>query len=44
MAIVLIVAEHDGKTLYPSTSKCVACAATVPLTSNHGGPWEEEHV
>ncbi len=29
MAKVLIVAEHDGKTLNPSTAKCVACAATL---------------
>ncbi len=29
MAKVLIVAEHDGKTLNPSTAKCVACAASI---------------
>ncbi len=29
MAKVLIVAEHDGKTLNASTSKCVACAALI---------------
>ncbi len=29
MAKVLIVAEHDGKSLNPSTAKCVACAATL---------------
>ena len=28
MARVLIVAEHDGHTLNPSTAKCVACAAS----------------
>ncbi len=35
MAKILIVAEHDGKTLNPSTSKCVACAATVPDADIH---------
>ncbi|MGH8221567.1 MAG: electron transfer flavoprotein subunit alpha/FixB family protein, partial [Woeseiaceae bacterium] len=30
MSRILIVAEHDGKTLNPSTAKCVACAATLP--------------
>jgi electron transfer flavoprotein alpha subunit len=30
MAGVLVVAEHDGATLNPSTAKCVACAQTVP--------------
>ncbi len=29
MAKVLIVAEHDGKTLNASTAKCVACAASI---------------
>ena len=29
MAKALIVAEHDGKSLNPSTAKCVACAATL---------------
>ena len=27
---LLIVGEHDGKTLNPATAKCVACAATIP--------------
>jgi electron transfer flavoprotein alpha subunit len=27
---VLIVGEHDGKTLNPSTAKCVTCAQSVP--------------
>lgn len=27
MAKILIIAEHDGATLNPSTAKCVACAA-----------------
>src|SRR5258705_4141110 len=26
---VLIVGEHDGKTLNPATAKCVTCAATI---------------
>ena len=29
MTNVLIVAEHDGKTLNASTAKCVACAASI---------------
>ncbi len=29
MAKILVIAEHDGKTLNPSTAKCVACAAQV---------------
>jgi len=27
---VLIMGEHDGKTLNPATSKCVACATAIP--------------
>ncbi|HWX80889.1 MAG TPA: electron transfer flavoprotein subunit alpha/FixB family protein [Steroidobacteraceae bacterium] len=27
---VLIVGEHDGKALNPSTAKCVTCAASIP--------------
>jgi electron transfer flavoprotein alpha subunit len=30
MSKVLIVAEHDGATLNPSTAKCVTCAHTIP--------------
>ncbi len=30
MSKVLIVAEHDGAALNPSTAKCVACAAELP--------------
>ena len=29
MAKVLILAEHDGATLNPSTSKCIACAQSI---------------
>ena len=29
MAKVLIIAEHDGSVLNPSTAKCVACAAAI---------------
>ena len=29
MAKILVIAEHDGSTLNPSTSKCVACAAQI---------------
>lgn len=29
MAKILVIAEHNGETLNPSTAKCVACAATV---------------
>ncbi|MEP6883198.1 MAG: electron transfer flavoprotein subunit alpha/FixB family protein [Gammaproteobacteria bacterium] len=27
---VLVVGEHDGKTLNPATAKCVACASLIP--------------
>jgi len=30
MSKVLVIAEHDGTTLNPGTSKSVACAATIP--------------
>ena len=30
MAKVLLIAEHDGKSLNPSTAKCLACAAELP--------------
>ncbi|MDH3533076.1 MAG: FAD-binding protein [Gammaproteobacteria bacterium] len=29
MAKILLIAEHDGQTLNPSTAKCVACAAEI---------------
>ncbi|HNP36442.1 MAG TPA: FAD-binding protein [Woeseiaceae bacterium] len=29
MAKVLVIAEHDGKNLNPSTAKCVSCAAAI---------------
>jgi electron transfer flavoprotein alpha subunit len=29
MAKVLLIAEHDGTSLNPSTAKCVACAAEI---------------
>jgi electron transfer flavoprotein alpha subunit len=35
MANVLIVAEHDGNTINPSTAKCVSCAASIPDASVH---------
>ena len=33
MSKILIVAEHDGAKLNPSTGKCVTCAAKVPGAS-----------
>ncbi len=33
MPRVLIVAEHDGRTLNPSTAKCVSCAASFNASS-----------
>jgi electron transfer flavoprotein alpha subunit len=30
MSKILVIAEHDGTRLNPSTSKCVSCAAQVP--------------
>lgn len=35
MSIVLLVAEHDGSSLNPSTAKCVACAAEIPDSEIH---------
>jgi electron transfer flavoprotein alpha subunit len=32
---VLVIAEHDAGTLSPATSKCVACAATIPDAETH---------
>jgi electron transfer flavoprotein alpha subunit len=33
MSKILIIAEHDGKKLNPSTAKCVSCAAQIPGAS-----------
>ncbi len=33
MAKILIIGEHDGKTLNPSTHKCVTCAKGIPGAS-----------
>jgi len=30
MSKILIIAEHDGTTLNPSTARCVSCAASLP--------------
>ena len=30
MARILIIAEHDGTTLNPSTAKCISCATAIP--------------
>ena len=30
MSKVLLIAEHDGTTLNPSTAKCLACAGQIP--------------
>src|ERR1700760_4993823 len=30
MTKILIVGEHDGKTLNPATAKCVTCAKAIP--------------
>lgn len=35
MAKVLIIAEHDGSKLNPSTAKCVACAAAIDGADIH---------
>jgi len=35
MANVLLIAEHDGKTLNPSTAKCVSCAAQIDGAEIH---------
>ncbi len=35
MSRVLVIAEHDGTALNPSTAKCVACAAELPEPEIH---------
>jgi len=35
MSKVLIIAEHDGTALNPSTAKCVACASALPDAEIH---------
>ena len=35
MANVLLVAEHDGDTLNPSTAKCASCAAEIDDAELH---------
>ncbi len=35
MSQVLIIAEHDGASLNPSTAKCVACAGDIPDSEVH---------
>jgi electron transfer flavoprotein alpha subunit len=35
MSKVLVIAEHDGAVLNPSTSKCVACAVEIPDAEIH---------
>ncbi|MFT5500453.1 MAG: electron transfer flavoprotein alpha subunit [Woeseiaceae bacterium] len=35
MSKVLLVAEHDGTTINPSTAKCVACASDIPDVEIH---------
>jgi electron transfer flavoprotein alpha subunit len=37
MSRVLVIAEHNGTQLHPNTSKCVACAATIPGAEIHVG-------
>ncbi|MEX2496274.1 MAG: electron transfer flavoprotein subunit alpha/FixB family protein [Woeseia sp.] len=35
MSKVLVIAEHDGSSLNPSTAKCVACASELPDAEVH---------
>ena len=35
MSKILLVAEHDGTTVNPSTAKCVACASEIPDAEIH---------
>lgn len=35
MSTVLVIAEHDGTSINPSTAKCVACAAGLPDADIH---------
>ncbi|MEM8815687.1 MAG: electron transfer flavoprotein subunit alpha/FixB family protein [Pseudomonadota bacterium] len=42
MAKVLLVAEHDGDTLNPSTAKCARCAADIESAEIHVAVFAEE--
>ena len=35
MSKILVIAEHDGKSMNPSTAKCVACASGLPDAEVH---------
>ena len=35
MSKVLIIAEHDGSSLNPSTQKCVSCASEISNSEIH---------
>ncbi len=41
MSKVLIIAEHDGVAVNPSTAKCVACASELPDVEIHIGVFAE---
>jgi electron transfer flavoprotein alpha subunit len=41
MSKVLIIAEHDGTSVNPSTAKCVACASELPDAEIHIGVFAE---
>ena len=41
MSKVLIIAEHDGTSVNPSTAKCVACASELPDVEIHIGVFAE---
>ena len=41
MSKVLIIAEHDGVSVNPSTAKCVACASELPDAEIHIGVFAE---
>jgi electron transfer flavoprotein alpha subunit len=41
MSKVLIIAEHDGVSVNPSTAKCVACASELPDVEIHIGVFAE---
>ncbi|HEX7061454.1 MAG TPA: FAD-binding protein [Woeseiaceae bacterium] len=42
MSRVLVIAEHDGSALNPSTAKCVACAAELPDPEIHVAVFAEQ--
>lgn len=42
MTKILLIAEHDGSTMNPSTAKCVSCASEIPDAEIHVAVFAED--